>query len=85
MSNSNRALHPCSRRVARSAPAASSCGRLLTLREASGRTSLAVSTLRRWLREGQLPRVSLSPRAVRIRETDLVALIERRTGGRGDE
>ena len=49
--------------------------RLVTIREAAGRCSLAPATLRKWVATGRLPSVKLG-RARRLRESVIVALIE---------
>ncbi len=49
--------------------------RLLKLAEAAEMTNLSVSTWRAWVLRGRIPVVRLG-RAVRIRESDVVSLIE---------
>jgi excisionase family DNA binding protein len=59
--------------------------RLLTVREVAERLSVTPRTVHRYLADGKLPRVQLSERAVRIRETDLQAFIEERLKGGHDD
>jgi len=57
--------------------------RLLTAREVADRLSVSVETVLRWARDGRLPSVQLSNRAVRFHRDDLDAwLAERATAGR---
>ena len=52
---------------------------LLSVDEAARVLSCSRSTVRRLLRGGDLPAVRVSPRVVRVRRSDLEALIERST------
>jgi excisionase family DNA binding protein len=54
-------------------------GRLLTARDVGDRLGLSIETVLRWARQGKLPAVYLSSRAVRFREADIDAFIESRS------
>ena len=47
---------------------------LVSIREAADRLAISTATIRRWVAQRRLPAVRLG-RAVRIRESDIVALI----------
>ena len=47
---------------------------LVSIREAAERLAISTATIRRWVAQRRLPAVRLG-RAVRIRESDIVALI----------
>jgi excisionase family DNA binding protein len=58
---------------------------LLTARTVADRLGLSAETVLRWARQGRLPAVYLSNRAIRFREDELTAWLEQRaTPGRGD-
>lgn len=52
---------------------------LVTIEFAASELGVSIRTVRRWIEEGTLRTVELSPRMVRIRADDLAALVERRT------
>jgi excisionase family DNA binding protein len=54
---------------------------LLTAREVAGRLGVAPDTVLRWTRRGELPAVKLPGGAVRYREDELDAWLERRATG----
>ena len=54
--------------------------RLITVNEAAARLGLSPLTIRRLIREGKLPHVRPTPRAVRVREADLEAFLQGRIG-----
>lgn len=54
-------------------------GRLLTAREVAGQLGLSVETVLRWARQGRIPAVYLSNRAIRFQEADVDAFIASRT------
>ncbi|WP_297212704.1 MULTISPECIES: helix-turn-helix transcriptional regulator [Thermodesulfovibrio] len=53
--------------------------RLLTIREACSLLKVSQKTLYRYLKDGKLPFVKLSNRAVRIKEVDIMNLITENT------
>lgn len=60
--------------------------RWLTIEEITQMLSVHEQTVRRWIREGQLPGVLLGRKAgYRIRESDLNAFLENRATGGGSE
>jgi len=52
--------------------------RLLRVREVAERLGVTTRTVHRYLADGKLPKVQLSERAVRIRETDLDRFVQER-------
>jgi excisionase family DNA binding protein len=52
---------------------------LMTPPEAAAACRVSVGTLRRWVRDGSLPAVTLPSGQYRIRREDLVALMKRDT------
>ena len=57
-------------------------GQLLTAREVAGRLSVSTESVLRWTRDGKLPAVYLSTRAIRYREDELDAWLSARATGR---
>ena len=51
--------------------------RLVTVQEAAERLSVSIRTLRFWIHQKRLDVVRLSPRSVRIRETELADFVKR--------
>lgn len=59
-------------------------GQLLTAREVAGQLGLSIETVLRWARDGRLPALQLSSRAIRFREAEIDAWVaERATPQRG--
>lgn len=56
-------------------------GRLLTARQVAEQLGVAPDTVLRWTRRGELPAVKMPGGAVRYREDELDAWLERRTVG----
>jgi excisionase family DNA binding protein len=52
---------------------------LVSVREAMAMTTLAERTIRRYITEGRLPAVRVGPKAIRLRRSDVEALITART------
>jgi len=52
---------------------------LLTKKEAAKLLKVSLPTIDRMIRRGDFPIVRLSPKAVRIKVSDIVAFLERRT------
>ena len=50
--------------------------RFLTVREAAAAIGVTDGALRSWIRDGRLPAIRFSPRTIRIRKTDLDAMVE---------
>ena len=59
-------------------------GELLTLREVCALCKVSISTGRRWLRRGLLPRVVLPAENLRFRREDVAAFVERHRADRDD-
>jgi excisionase family DNA binding protein len=57
-------------------------GRLVTRREAAEMLRVGVSTLDGYIRDGKLPVVRYTPRAVRLRVEDIEAFVAGRLGRR---
>lgn len=53
--------------------------RLLTIREVCGILKVSKKTLYRYLKEGKLPCIKLSNRALRFKETDIMRIISENT------
>jgi excisionase family DNA binding protein len=50
--------------------------RLLTARQVADQLGLSVETVLRWARQGRIPAVYLSNRAIRFRQDDVDAYVE---------
>jgi excisionase family DNA binding protein len=59
-------------------------GRLLTARELADQLGVTAETVLRWTRRGELPAFKLPGGAIRYREDDLDAWLERRATGAAD-
>jgi len=59
-------------------------GRLVTLAEAADALSVSVRTVRRLIQYGYLEGYRVGPRAIRVHEDDVTAVLRRMPGGYGD-
>jgi excisionase family DNA binding protein len=53
--------------------------RVLTVQEVAQQLRVSDKTVRTWIEQGDLPAFPIGKRGYRIRESDLLAFIERRT------